>query len=52
MIVSVFLNVSRRLRVLFGGTRNKKRDMRLNTPSSVMFIQMKGKSVFKFLNSK
>nr|DAU88911.1 MAG TPA: hypothetical protein [Caudoviricetes sp.] len=48
MIVSIFLSVSRRIRAWTEKRRQKR--MRLNKPTSAMFISTNGKSVFKFLN--
>lgn len=49
MIISLLVSVQRRIRS-WASRRNKGKEIRLNTPSSVMFISHKGKSIFKFLN--
>lgn len=50
MKVSLLVSVSRRIRSWVAQRRNRSKEMRLNTPSSVMFISDKGKTIFKFLN--
>lgn len=50
MIVSLFINVARRIRSWTAARRNKRKDLRMTTASSVRFIKKGNKSVFKFLN--
>lgn len=49
MIVSLLVSVSRRIRA-WTSRKKQKKDLRMNTGDSVMFIVSKGKTVFKFLN--
>lgn len=52
MIVSLFLSLSRRIRAWAASAlHKKKKDLRMNTPTSAMLIKRGNKSVFKFLNS-
>ncbi len=52
MIVSLFLSLSRRIRAWTSyALRKKKKDLRMNTPTSAMLIKKGDKSVFKFLNN-
>lgn len=50
MIVSLFISVARRIRTWTASRRDKRRDLRMNTASSAMFVSKGNNKFFKFLN--